>query len=243
VIAGPSAAYLHGVDHAATYTDDVHVITPPGVRIGAQLKLRTHHLDLRPDEVTGTGIRMTTATRTAWDVARWLPLFDAVPVIDTLLTGELTTPEALTRQLGRNTGRRGWRRAERAFALADGGAQSPAESRLRVHLLLGGLPRPVTQCPVRISPTLVLHPDLGWPEWQVAAEYDGSWHANAEQLHRDRQRLNQLVTAGWIVLHVTGRRLQGDPPAVIREVRGALTARGWRSPRSAHPATGTISRI
>jgi hypothetical protein len=29
VLAGPSAAFLHGVEHAAGYGDDVHVITPP----------------------------------------------------------------------------------------------------------------------------------------------------------------------------------------------------------------------
>ncbi len=226
VIAGSSAAFLHGVDHAATYADDVHVITPPGVRVGAQLRLRVHHLDLRPDEIAGTPLR-TTPARTAWDVARWLRPIDAIPIVDALLAGDLTTSEALTRQLRRNTGRRGWRRAERVFALADGGAQSPAESRLRVHLVLAGLPRPVAQCPVRVSPTLVLHPDLGWPEWRVAVEYDGNWHADAEQLHRDRQRLNQLVGAGWMVLHVTSRRLRADRPAVIREVRGALTTRGW----------------
>lgn len=241
VIAGPSAAFLHGVDHAATYADEVHVITPPGVRVGAQLRLRVHHLGLRPDEMTGTPIR-TTPTRTAWDVARWLRPIDAIPIVDALLAGELTTSAALARQLSRNTGRRGWRRAERIFALADGGAQSPAESRLRVHLVLAGLPRPVAQCPVRVAPALVLHPDLGWPEWRVAVEYDGSWHADAEQLHRDRQRLNQLVGAGWMVLHVTSRRLRADLPAVIREVRGALTTRGWLPTRGRPSADGLISR-
>ena len=30
LLAGPSAAYLHGVDHAAAFTDDVHVIAAAG---------------------------------------------------------------------------------------------------------------------------------------------------------------------------------------------------------------------
>ncbi|MFD0787804.1 hypothetical protein ACFQZ8_28190, partial [Micromonospora azadirachtae] len=42
LIAGPSAAYLHGVDHAATFTDDVHVLVPPQMRIGTQRGLRLH---------------------------------------------------------------------------------------------------------------------------------------------------------------------------------------------------------
>jgi very-short-patch-repair endonuclease len=236
VIAGPSAAFLHGIEHAAAYRDDVHVITPKSARIGAQLRLRVHHLDLRPDEVDGNRMRMTTANRTAWDVARWLPPIEALPIIDEILHRDLTTLAALGDQAERYRGRRGWRRAQQVFGLAERDAQSPAESRLRVRLVLAGLPRPVAQCPVQISPALVLHTDLGWPQWRVAVEYDGHWHADPDQLHRDRQRLNRLVGAGWVVLHVTSRRLHGDFPGVQREVEAALSSRGWQ------PARRTIPR-
>jgi hypothetical protein len=37
-----------------------------------------------------------------------------------------------------------------------------------------------------------------------------------------------LVASGWLVLHVTSRRLHGEFPAVLREVREALVSRGWR---------------
>ncbi|MFI6239031.1 endonuclease domain-containing protein [Micromonospora sp. NPDC050795] len=114
------------------------------------------------------------------------------------------------------------------FDLADAGAESPPESHLRVRLVLGGLPRPAVQHPVRLPTGLVLHPDLAWPQYRVAVEYDGKWHSGVEQLHRDRRRLNQLVTAGWLVLHVTSRRLHGEFPAVLREIRDALVSRGWR---------------
>ncbi|WP_416902154.1 endonuclease domain-containing protein [Micromonospora echinospora] len=121
----------------------------------------------------------------------------------------------------------------RVFGLADAGAQSPPESHLRVRLVLAGLPRPVTQHPVRVPSGLVLHPDLAWPEFKVAVEYDGRWHADPEQLHRDRRRLNQLVGAGWLVLHVTGRRLRHDFAALLREIRAALASRGWHGVHSA----------
>jgi len=86
IFAGPSAAYLHGVEHAAAFEDDVHVITPTSIRLGTQRKLRVHHLDLNPTEVlTGAGFPRTTAARTAWDVAGWLDLVHAVPIVDTLL--------------------------------------------------------------------------------------------------------------------------------------------------------------
>jgi len=102
---------------------------------------------------------------------------------------------------------------------------------LRVRLVLGGLPKPVAQGEVRVASGLILHPDLAWHEWRVAVEYDGHWHADPDQLHRDRRRLNQLVIAGWTVLHVTSRRLQNDFPAFLREVKSALFARGWRPNR------------
>ncbi|MEH1017505.1 hypothetical protein V6U90_31025 [Micromonospora sp. CPCC 206060] len=47
-------------------------------------------------------------------------------------------------------------------------------------------------------------------------------------MHQDRQRLNQLVGGGWVVLHVTSRRLHHDFRAVLGEVRTALISRGWR---------------
>ncbi len=243
VLAGPSAAFVHGVEHAAGFTDEIHVITPTSVRLGVQRRLRVHHTDLSPSELaTGAGLPRTTATRAAWDVATWLPPVAAVPVVDTLLARGLTTLPALHALVERYAGRPGWRRAEKVFGLADMGAQSPPESGLRVRLVLGGLPRPVAQLPIRLPSGLVLHPDLAWEEWKVAVEYDGHWHADPDQLHRDRRRLNQLVTAGWTVLHVTSRRLHNDFPAVLREVKAALTAKGWRPIRETPRQVSNVPR-
>ncbi|NBE81109.1 endonuclease domain-containing protein [Micromonospora rubida] len=164
----------------------------------------------------------------AWETAVWLEPLRAVGIVDSLLRKGLTTRDSLTAIGVRNADRPGGRRARWVFGLADPGAQSPPESELRVRLVLAGLPRPVARHPVRLASGLVLHPGLAWPEFRVAVEYDGDSHADAEQLHRDRWRLNQLVCAGWIVLHASGRRLRHDSPALTREVHAALAARGWR---------------
>ncbi|HET9518552.1 MAG TPA: DUF559 domain-containing protein [Actinoplanes sp.] len=229
LLAGPSAAIAHGVEHAASFTDEVHVVTPTTTRIGTQKHLRVHHLDLQPDEIVqAAGLPRTTGTRTAWDVAVWLDTLAAVPIVDSLLALGLTSRPALDEVIDRQVGRPGYRRARTVFGLTDPGAQSPAESRLRVGIVQGGLPVPAVQLPVRLRSGLVLHPDLAWEQWKVAVEYDGHWHADPDQLHRDRRRLNQLVSAGWIVLHVTSRRMKSDFPAVLREIRSALMSRGWR---------------
>jgi len=151
-----------------------------------------------------------------------------VPIIDTLLARHLVTRAELEALIDSHPGARGCRRAQEAFSLTDPASQSPPESILRVRLVLGGVPKPTAQCPVQLPSGLILHPDLAWKDWQVAVEYDGHWHAEPDQLHRDRHRLNQLIVAGWTVLHVTSSRLHNDFPAVLREVKSALHTKGWR---------------
>jgi hypothetical protein len=229
VLAGPSAAYLYGVRHAAGQDDEVHVIVEPGEYTGSRKGVRIHRTELDDGEAIRRGdILRTAPARTAWDLAAWVDPARAVSVIDGLLGLGVLDLATFADLVERRRGRRGWRRAARALDLADGRAQSPPESQLRVRLVLAGLPTPIPQYPVRLPSGLLLHPDLAWPEFKVAAEYDGQWHADAEQLHLDRQRLNQLVSAGWIVLHVTGRRLGRDFRGIQREIRDALLSRGWR---------------
>lgn len=229
VLAGPSAAYLYGVQHAAGPGDDVHLIVARGQYTGSRKGLRIHHTELDDTEVVVRGdSRRTAAARTAWDLAAWLEPVRAVSIIDGLLGLGVLTPDELVDLIRRRRGDRGWLRAARAFDLADGRAESPLESQLRVRLVLAGLPRPVPQHPIQLPSGLLLHPDLAWPPYKVAVEYDGQWHGDPDQLHLDRRRLNQLVSAGWIVLHVTSQRLARDFAGIQREVRDALLARGWR---------------
>ncbi|MGK5743167.1 hypothetical protein [Micromonospora sp. URMC 103] len=269
-IAGPSAAYLHGVEHAASFTNDVHVLVPKAARVDSHRGIRVHVADMsgslapavadlsagRASKVLDTGrdrcegapplapahpagpvvgprsarrIPRSDPTTTAWETAVWLEPVRAVGIVDALLGRGLVDAGALTEIADRRIERPGGRRARWVFDLADPAAQSPPESHLRVRLVLAGLPRPVARHPVRLPTGLVLHPDLAWPRYRVAVEYDGVWHADADQLQRDRRRLNQLVGEGWLVLHVTGRRLQQDFPGIVREVSAALYARGWRS--------------
>jgi very-short-patch-repair endonuclease len=229
VIAGPSAAFLHGVQHAADFASDVHVIRPAKASVRRLEGVRFHAADLSVAEtVSAAGLVRTTPVRTAWDVAQWLDVVAAVGVLDAMLRARLIDDRQLAESVRTGRRRRGARRAARAFELADGGAQSRPESTLRVRFVLDGLPRPVTQHPVRLPNGRVVHPDIAWDEYRVGVEYDGGWHADDDQLDLDRKRLNQLMGAGWNILHVTSRRLNRDFPGILREVREALRQRGWR---------------
>jgi hypothetical protein len=234
VIAGRSAAFRHGVDHAAGYDDPVHVIVPRGTGVGSRPGLFVHRLPLSAEEITLVGAdRCTTPARTAWDLAGWHDRPTAVAIVDVLLANGSVSPAELDRFCAEREWTRGYRPARAAFDLADGRSQSPPESRLRVLLAGAGLPPATPQCPVSVDSGRQLHCDLGWPDFRVGLEYDGSWHASTDQLARDRRRLNLLQGAGWIVLHATGDRLSRDFTGLLGEVRTALRSRGW------HPARPT----
>jgi very-short-patch-repair endonuclease len=110
--------------------------------------------------------------------------------------------------------------------LADGRAESPQESRLRVRLCLAGLTVPEVQYPIFGRDGFVARVDLAWPQLKIAIEYDGLIHVgSARQMHRDRRRLNRLAAEGWIVLHVTAERLRDDFPGFVAEVRATLRSR------------------
>jgi hypothetical protein len=220
VIAGRSAAYLLGIEHAATFTDDVHVIAPTTVRVSAQRGVRVHVTDLLPgDVVCDAEVPHTTATRTACDIAAWAPTVEAVAVLDAMTRRRLLDPAGLPGLLQQHIRRRGSRRAALAFALVDSGSRTPFESALRVRLVQAGVPRPVLQHPVPVAAGLILQPDLAWPAYRVAIEY---------QTHH----LALLAAAGWLVVHVPAQRI--DFAQVLREVRQALARRGWHRP-SARP--------
>jgi hypothetical protein len=168
-IAGPSAAYLYGVEHAAAFDDDVHVIVAPPRRVMSRRGVCVHHTPFEAHEVASIGgTPRTTPLRTAWDVACWRPLVPAVTVIDGLLRLGIVDRDRLMDLAHSRAGRRWARRAARAFDLADGRAQSAPESQLRVRLVLAGLPRPVPKILSRFRKALCCirtwrGPSIGWP--------------------------------------------------------------------------------
>jgi hypothetical protein len=108
---------------------------------------------IRSDELcTVDGIQCTTPARTAYDLGRQLPQELAVIRIDALLNATKIPISAIEEIADRYPGARGIRKLRVALDLADGGAESPQETRLRLLLVHAGFERPVTQIPVGRSP-------------------------------------------------------------------------------------------
>jgi hypothetical protein len=229
-IAGRSAATLLGAGLSGP-DDPVELLVPErSVPRVAGVIAHTASLATGDTRVV-RGVRVTTPARTCWDLSQWLPVAEAVVIVDRLLKAELVTRldlDSFAAARLEGVGPRGVRRFRRVIGLSDGRAESPQESRLRVALVQAGLPQPVAQVEIFDEDGLIARTDLAYPEWRIAMEYDGLWHAGADQLHRDRRRLNRLQAAGWLVIHVTSARLRDDFPAVVRELRGAIESRRRR---------------
>ena len=175
-------------------------------------------------EITvAAGIPVTSAPRTAFDIGRIHPPDRAIPIIDALLGATGISCSDVAAVIGRWPGIRGVARARATMALVDGGAESPQESRLRLMLVRGGLPKPETQ--IRFD-ELHIRVDMGWREWKVAVEYDGVQHwADARQRAWDIERIALLEAAGWVVVRVSAAML-ARPEVVVERVRAKLRAAG-----------------
>ncbi|GAA4733484.1 hypothetical protein [Phytohabitans rumicis] len=242
VFAGPSAAHLHGVEHAAGFADDVHVIVPPETGVRSRPAMRVHAIELESDEWEAiNGLRRTTPMRTVWDVACWSELAHAVGILDRLLDDGLVAPDDLTAIAARYEDSPSLGRALRVFELADARSRSHEESHLRIRLVVAGLPPPMARYPVELNSGRVLHPGVAWPDFRVAVELDERSPTNDERPLNDerpstndgdpeilrRYQRSQLIAAGWDVLHVTGQQLQRDFTTFVTDVRKALLGRGW----------------
>jgi hypothetical protein len=220
VVTGASAAVLWGVE-LVTADDPVELTLPPGtaqVRV-AGTSVRRAGLD--PAWVTRRrGVPVTTPEATAVMLAASLPLDDAVVAVDQLMVSGVVDLEPVRALAGRLTGR-GCRRARHACALADGLAESPQETRLRLLIGRSPLPAPVAQYRVRVGARFVAKVDFGWPERKVAVEYDGLWHAEARQFTEDRRRLNRIQAAGWRIVFVTAADLH-RPEELVSRIAAAL---------------------
>ena len=95
------------------------------------------------------------------------------------------------------------------------------ETRLRLLLVLAGLPRPGAQVSLRDDFGLFLaRPDLYYPDARLAIEYDGATHR--ESLAADNRRQNRMVDAGYRLLRFTAADVLSTPDSVVTLVRRAL---------------------
>src|SRR5260370_1807578 len=118
---------------------------------------------------------------------------------------------------------RGIVRFRRVVDLVEPKAESPMETRLRMLLMLAGLPRPEAQVSIQDDQGRFLgRPDLFYGLQRLAIEYDGGNHR--DRLVEDNRRQNSLIGAGLRFLRFTKADVYGTPPLVPRPVRDNVDA-------------------
>jgi hypothetical protein len=221
-LVGNSAAALHGTkwlpDDAPAELAYPHLPAPRGIVI--------HRGALADDEVcVRASIDCTTPARTAYDIGRRAAGDNAIVRLDALLNATGCTIAEIDSITQRYPGARGIRGLRAALESADGGAESPQETRLRLLLVRSGFPRPVTQIVVAANQwgRVPRRIDMGWPDKMVGVEYDGEQHfANPDDYAKDIERLEFLANCGWKIVRVSSRQLRYDKAAIVRRVAHAL---------------------
>jgi hypothetical protein len=108
------------------------------------------------------------------------------------------------------------------------------ETRLRLLIVLAGLPEPQVNVIVRVAGgKWRWRFDLCYAEYKLIIEYDGRQHAyDAEQWSTDLERREWLDRDGWRILIVISEGIYADPLRTLHRVRTALEERGARVPKS-----------
>ena len=220
VFAGRTAAYLHGLEPDGP--SPIEVIVPPSARVSARAGLTVWRAELDPEDIQlKGGLRATAVDRTLLDVGLPSSLLRSLVMADIALRKGLVGRSDLHEWAARHQGLKGVSTLRRVAELADSGAASPLETELRLIIVQGGLPRPLTQATLRSRDGRFLgRPDLYFPDHGVAVEFDGQAHRYA--LHADNQRQNLLIGAGIALFRFTGLDVRGNPQAIVGQLREAL---------------------
>jgi hypothetical protein len=208
IVSGLAASAMHG----AKWVDVDAPIELNWANHKAPNGVITRNQNLLDDEVVRThDIAMTTAERTAFDLARRGPVEQAVARLDALASATDFKADDVQALARRHPHVKGLRRVDRVLDLVDGGAESPKETWLRLLLIGAGFPRPQTQVPV---PGPDGHPlywlDMGWEDEMIAVEYDGDDHRERSRWGNDIVRSEYIAHLGWKHVRVVAGNRRPD---------------------------------
>jgi len=237
---GLSAAWLHGLDVDGCHP--IEVIVPKGNKVSGRAGMRVYRSALPDAEATVLqGLRATGVLRTLEDICRRLPLVEATVIVDAALQSGLTELDLFDSWARSRRGGRGLVNLRAVAASAEPKSESPMETRLRMVLVLGGLPRPEAQVPIHDERGLFVgRPDLYYRDCKLGIEYDGGIHR--ESLAEDNRRQNRLLEAGVTLLRFTAADVLSRPAIVVAQVRAMRASAGTRDAKEAFSRASGGSR-
>jgi very-short-patch-repair endonuclease len=97
------------------------------------------------------------------------------------------------------------------------------ETRLRLILVLRGVPEPEVQFPVLDDVRRrVVWLDPAYPEQRIGIEYEGADHGRPERVLLGGGRYTRLVDAGWRMYRFTKYQMYAEPDEIAATIRRAL---------------------
>ena len=223
VVSHQSAAYLHKISLIGRQDSAVHLTRPPGTGWRGATGVRQHCAQLPAGQVTQhLGLSLTTAARTAVDLARTLPFRAAVVAADSALHHRLATKDELRSVLAFCSRWRGISVAADVIAFADGRSESPLESIARVVFRDCGLPPPRLQALIGTADEIA-RVDFFWDQYRTIVEVDGAIkYADPLRARAQLERDSWLRSLGYEVVHFTWEEITTMPELVAGRIRDAF---------------------
>lgn len=194
--------------------------------------IRSHRRRRQTATVVKNGVPLSSPDQVFLDLASvGAGLVDLVVLGDSLVMANRTTPERLAGLVASARGA-GSLRAREASSLVRPGARSPMETRLRLLVVLAGLPEPTVGIELRDAAGIVRRTlDLGYRAQHLALEYDGRQHAEStRQWTEDVRRREELDRQGWRLIVVLGADLFRTPGQTLDRIVAAMDDRGVPRP-------------
>jgi hypothetical protein len=179
------------------------------------------HVDRDPQTVTLRGLRVSSVARMFVELASMLPLVDLVVIGDHVVRKRLITLEALLEAS------QGCPAARAAASYVRENVDSPMETRLRMLIVLAGIPEPEVNLKIRnVDGVPIRRYDLCRPEVKVIVEYDGRHHVEViEQWESDLKRREAIDEDAWRILVMVAADVYNHPDQTVERVFRLLRAR------------------
>lgn len=212
----------------------VPVRLPPGEHVtvpevGHRLRRAgvTCHVRASTEVALIEGVRVSTLPDLFVELACVLPLVELVVAGDWMVRRHHVHPAVLVDAARHASGQAGVL-ARSAAAYVREKVDSAMETRLRMLLVLAGIPEPEINLEIRtVDGELLRRYDLCWPGVRVIVEYDGRHHVErVEQWERDLTRREAIDDSEWRILVVVSAGIYQAPEQTVGRVHSLLRARG-----------------
>ena len=213
----------------------VHVSVPAPRRAPEGRDVTGHRLRLDSADVRAIdcGLRVTSLERTVFDLAALLSDEELLGALDNILWRRRNrrfraTATSIASARLRFHGRRGLGHLLELLPLATDRSDSVPESVFRLRFIRAGLPIPNPNLDILDNRGVFLAmPDLQFPEFRMAFDYEGDHHrTDARQWRKDLRRVPLIEDAGWTHTRLSADDL-ADSSYILARTRRLLTRRGW----------------